>query len=66
MLRHLIHSVAASLPPVSLRWEPLPVPRTAMVRRPVWDDGVNYDIPAYLRPRRSRAGQRDTPPGESH
>jgi hypothetical protein len=62
MLRQFLHSVAASLPPVSLRLEPLPAPPALVVSRPAWDDGVNYDVPAYLRPRRPRSKRPTVPP----
>lgn len=62
MLRQLIQTMATPFRTVSLRWEPLPKPRTLVVSRPAWDDGVNYDVPAYLRPRRPRLGRPTVPP----
>lgn len=62
MLKRFVQAMIAAFPPVSLRWEPLPAPRAADVPRPVWDNGINYDIPTFLRRQRRADGRRTARP----
>lgn len=48
MLRRLVRSFVAVLASFRCRETPELLPRSA-TRRAVWDNGTNYDIPAYLR-----------------
>jgi hypothetical protein len=48
MLRHIVRTLIAAVSLIPARENSKFPPRVVM-RRPVWENGTNYDIPTYLR-----------------
>jgi len=49
MLRECLETVMSACESFSVRLEPFPEPEPLYVAKPVWDNGIDYDIPTFIR-----------------